>query len=182
MTSPAEPRERLERAFAHVNRHVRDQAAGDKQLRGMASTLACAMESGKLLLVGHVGDSRVIRFRDDRLERLTTDHRLGTDLDAQRRFTPEELQVRDPNLLTRALGLRDAVAPELCVEVVRPNDGILVTTDGLTAVVDDHTILATLRHYRSPRAIVDQLIECALAAGAPDNVTCVYGHWRPRLP
>lgn len=184
MTSPAEPRERIERAFGHVNRRVYEQASADDQLRGMAATLACVMERGRLLLVGHVGDSRVIRFREGRLERLTTDHQLGTDLDTRSELTPEEIQGQDPRVLTRAIGLAEHIAPEVCVEALRPRDGILVTTDGLTAVVGDDTINAVVQHYRSPRAIVNELIQCALAAGGPDNITCVYGHWLsyPRQP
>jgi serine/threonine protein phosphatase PrpC len=182
MTSPADPRERIERAFGHVNRQLREQAAADEELRGMATTLACVLERGTLLLVGHVGDSRVVRLRDGRPERLTTDHQLKTDLDARSRLTAEEIQREDPESLTRAIGLQATIAPDVCIEALRPNDGILVTSDGLTAVVDDDTIAAVVQHYRTPEVIVDQLIQCALTAGAPDNVTCVYGHWRPLVP
>jgi serine/threonine protein phosphatase PrpC len=134
MTSPAEARERIERAFAHVHRVVREQAAADEQLRGMATTLACVMEYGKLLLVGHVGDSRVIRFREGHLERLTTDHRPDTDLLVRSQLTPAAIQAAGPNVLTRAIGLRESVTTDVSLEALRPNDGILLTTDGLTAV------------------------------------------------
>lgn len=157
VTSPAEARERVERALAHVHRHIRDQAA-DEQLRGMASALAFAMERGKTLLVGHVGDCRVIRVRDGHLEPLTTDQR------------PE----------TSALGLYEGVIANVCVEGLRPNDGVLVTTRGLTAALDDDAIVAALQHA-APRAIVNELIRRATARGNSDNVTCVYGHWRPIL-
>jgi protein phosphatase len=182
MTAPGEARERIERAFGHVNRVVREQAAAEDHLRGMATTLACAMEHGKLLLVGHVGDSRVIRFREGQFQRLTTDHRLETDHVMRSRLTPEAIQAAGPNALTRAIGRGESVTTDVCVEALRPNDGILVTTDGLTAVVDDDTITATVRACRHPRAIVDALIRCALGRGASDNVTVVYGHWRPILP
>ena len=181
MTSPADPRERIERAFAHVHRHVREQAAADDQLRGMATTLACAMERGRLVLVGHVGESHVIRVREGRLERLTTEQRLATNLLMRSRFMPQAVQGSDPNALTRAIGLGESVTPEVYLEALRANDGILVTTDGLTAVVDDDTIAETVQRCRFPQAIVDELIHCALVRGAPDNTTCVYGHWRPIL-
>lgn len=176
MTAPADPRGRIERAFGHVHRHVREQAAADDQLRGMATTLACAMERGRLLLVGHVGDSQVIRFREGRLERLTTDHRVLTDPLTRSRAAPEG--GHEPNTLTRAIGLGESIVPEVCLEALRPNDGVLLATDGLTGVVDDDTIVATLQRARYPHAIVDALIQRALERGAHDNVTCVYGHWR----
>jgi serine/threonine protein phosphatase PrpC len=64
------------------------------------------------------------------------------------------------------------------VEALLPGDGMLVTTDGLTAVVDDATIAATLHRHQHPQSAVDALIQRALAAGAPDNVACVYGVWQ----
>jgi protein phosphatase len=79
LTPPADARQRMERTLAHVNRRVREQAAADSQLRGMAASLACAMDRGRLLVVGHVGECRVVRIRDGRLERLTVEHRRGTD-------------------------------------------------------------------------------------------------------
>jgi protein phosphatase len=158
MTSPADARERVERAFAHVHRRVREQAAADEALRGMATTLACVLERRRTLLVGHVGDSRVIRFREGRLERLTADQ-------------PVE---------TCALGLGDSTKVDVCVEGLRPHDGVLVTTRGLTAALDDATIVAALQD-RDPRESVNELIRCALARGASENVTCVYGRWRPIL-
>jgi serine/threonine protein phosphatase PrpC len=182
MTSPADPRERIERAFAHVHRHVREQAAAEPHLRGMATTLACAMERGKLLLVGNVGDSRVTRFREGRLERLTTDHCLGTDPLSRVRIGLEASPGSEANALTRAIGLEESITTDVCLEALRPNDGILLSTDGLTAVVDDETIVATIKRVRTPRAIVNELIRCALAQGAPDNTSCVYGLWRPILP
>jgi protein phosphatase len=173
-----DPRERLEDALLHAHRRVRDQAAADQLLRGMATTLACVMEEGDILVVGHVGDSRVLRLREGQLQRLTVDHRVDTDLLVRRQLPPEALKTYGPNTLTRGIGLGEKVVPEIGVEPLLPDDGVLVTTDGLTAVVDDATIAATLLRHRSPQAAVNALIRCALDAGAPDNIACVYAHWR----
>jgi protein phosphatase len=173
-----DPRERLEDALLHAHRRVRDQAAADEVLRGMATTLACVMEEGDLLVVGHVGDSRVLRLREGQLQRLTVDHRVDTDLLVRRQLPPEALKKYGPNTLTRGIGLGGKFVPEIRVEPLLPDDGVLVTTDGLTAIVDDATIAATLLQHRSPQAAVDALIRCALDAGAPDNIACVYAHWR----
>ena len=175
VTPPIEPRERMERALGHVHRRVREQAAAEDHLRGMATTLACAMERGRLLLVGHVGDSRVIRIREGRLERLTTDHRRGTDPLVLSRAASLGA---DPKALTRAIGLADSLAPSVSVEALHADDGVLVATAGLTSVLDDQTILATVQRGRHPRSIVSALIQGALARVAPDNLTCVYAHWR----
>jgi len=158
-TSPATARERLERAMGHVNRQVREEATKDANLRGMATAFACAVQHGKLLLVGHVGDSRIMRFRKGQLERLTTDRHTG-------------------NEPTRAMGLADRVLADVSVEVLQSGDGVLLTTSGLTRVLDDGTIAAILQRARGPRMAVDELIKAALRRTAPENLTCIYGCWR----
>jgi protein phosphatase len=172
-----DPRERVERAFVHVHQHVRARAAEDAQLRGMATTLACVVEHGDVLVVGHVGDSRVLRFREGCIERLTTDHRLQTDLLVRSLLPPEALTAHAPDTLTRGIGLRESILPDVRVEALLPDDGVLLATDGLTVVVDDATIAATLLRHRHPQSAVDALVQCAVAAGAPDNIACVYGVW-----
>ena len=171
-------RERVEQAFAFVHRRVREQAAAEEHLRGMATTLAFVVEHGDLLAVGHVGDSRVLRFRDGCIQRLTIDHRLASDLLMRKRMPPEALETYGPDTLTRGIGLGESIRPDVCVEALRPDDGILVTTDGLTCVVDDDTIAAALQRHPVPRHAVDKLVRLALASGAPDNITVVHGRWR----
>jgi PPM family protein phosphatase len=179
VTSPADPRERMERAFAHVHRRIREQAATDTQLHGMATTLACAMEKGRLLLVGHVGDEHVSRIRDGRLERLTLAPRRATAPLVLGRSPPGgTVGSAVPSALTRAMGLGETVAPDVCVEVLRADDRVLIATAGLWAVVDDATILATVQCGRRACSIVGELVQCALSRGAPENVTAVYAHWR----
>ena len=183
LTDPSFPflvdaRERVEQAFAFVHRRVREQAAAEEHLRGMATTLAFVVEHGDLLAVGHVGDSRVLRFRDGRVQRLTIDHRLELDLLVRKRLPPEALKTYGPDTLTRGIGLGESIHPDVCVEPLRPDDGILVTTDGLTCVVDDDRITAALQRHPDPRDAVDMLVGLALAAGAPDNISLVYGRWR----
>jgi protein phosphatase len=172
------PRLRVERAFAHVHRRFKEQAAAEEHLRGMATTLAFVLEHGDLLAIGHIGDSRVLRFRDGRIERLTTDHRLESDALARGRLTPEAVALHGPDSLTRGIGLWEDITPEVRVEALLPGDSVLLATDGLTDVVDEDTIAATLQRRRHPRAAVDALIQRALDLGAPDNVTCVYAQWQ----
>ncbi len=178
----ADPRERVERGFAFAHRTVREEGAADEQLHGMATTLACAMEEGDILIVGHVGHSRVLRFREGRIQRLTADHRLQTDDVVRAGLGSEAMKTFDPETLTRAIGLRESLAVDVRVEALLPHDGVLVATDGLTRVLDDDTIAATLQRYRHPQPAVDALVRCVVEAGAPDNVTCVLGLWRPMVP
>ncbi len=55
----------------------------------------------------------------------------------------------------------------------RPGDRYLLCSDGLSGVVSDDTLAATLRGYADPRECADRLIDLALRGGGPDNITCI---------
>ncbi len=180
VTPPVALRDRLERALAHVHRSVREQAAADENLRGMAAAMACVMEKGRLLIVGHVGDCRVVRIREGQVERLTTEHRRGTDpMVLSAAGAPEG---NDPRALTRAIGLADTVAPDVSVEGLREKDSVLLATAGLMAAVDEQTLLATVQRGRNARHIVNELIQYGLSKNGPDSLTCIFARWQPILP
>ncbi|MBI3565089.1 MAG: SpoIIE family protein phosphatase [Elusimicrobia bacterium] len=54
-----------------------------------------------------------------------------------------------------------------------PGDLVLLATDGLSKMVSDAEVAATIAAAGEPEAIVDALIAQARAAGGVDNVTVV---------
>src|SRR5919198_185693 len=79
-------RQRIARA---ANKRIYDLAAADESRRGMGTTLTAAMVVGGEVSIGHVGDSRAYRLRDDQLEQLTKDHSLVAELERRGEITPE---------------------------------------------------------------------------------------------
>jgi protein phosphatase len=62
----------------------------------------------------------------------------------------------------------------------RPGDRLLLCSDGLSDVVDDDAIAATLRG--APRAhCAQRLIDLALAAGGRDNISAIVADVVPRV-
>ena len=60
------------------------------------------------MYVAHVGDSRVYRFRDGKIEALTEDHSLLNDYIKMKRLTAEEIaNFPHKNVIVRALGMKD---------------------------------------------------------------------------
>ena len=97
--------ERLRSVAREANRRIYEMAQGDSEHAGMGTTLTAALVSGRDVAVGHVGDSRLYRLRDGRLERLTDDHSLVEELVRQGRLTPEEAETHPQrSIITRALG------------------------------------------------------------------------------
>ncbi|MBV9212263.1 MAG: serine/threonine-protein phosphatase, partial [Actinobacteria bacterium] len=70
------PEEQLAGVTREANRRIYEMAQDDTERAGMGTTLTAAMVSGREVAVSHVGDSRLYRLREGRLERLTEDHSL----------------------------------------------------------------------------------------------------------
>jgi len=80
----------------------------------------------------------------------------------------------DRALLVRALGAGGPeVEADLALRTALTGDRYLLCSDGLSAVVDRTALLAALRAAVEPDQVVQQMIELAYAAGAPDNIACV---------
>jgi protein phosphatase len=148
---------------------------------GMSTTLtAVALTDDARYVVANVGDSRTYLLRDGHLTRLTRDDSLVQYLIDRGELTVEEAR-RHPqrSVVTRAIdGTADA-RPALTTIAARAGDRLLLCSDGLSDVIDDETLAATLA-TTSRRACADRLVDLALTAGARDNVSVVVADVLPR--
>src|SRR5262249_58925378 len=88
-------------------------------------------------------------------------------------ITPEEANTHpQKSLLMRALDGRDA-DPEYSVRQALSGDRYLLCSDGLSGVVSDETIAATMREYSDPNQCAERLVQLALRGGGPDNIPVI---------
>ena len=147
----------------------------DPDLAGLGTTCVAVMRSGNKLAMVHVGDSRAYLLRDGGLTQVTTDHTFVEYLVESGRLTREQAR-RHPqrSVLLRVLG--DAEGEVQLDESIReavPGDRWLLCSDGLSGPVTAETIAEVLSTVPDPGQAGDQLIDLALRAGGPDNVTVV---------
>jgi protein phosphatase len=153
-------------------------AAGrrDPSLAGMATTLTAALLTPDGLAVVHAGDSRLYRLRGGRLELLTEDHAMVAQLVREGLLSPERAATHPlRNVLTRALGRDPDVDYATQLVEVEPGDLFLLCTDGLTKMVAEGAIAATIAAAPSLDIAALELVRAANAAGGSDNVTVVLG-------
>jgi len=151
-------RQRLQSVNDHLLRSGARVAMADRS----ASTVVVLLARGGRCAILWVGDSRVYRWRAGRLEQLTRDHSVADS---------DGLDGRDlSNVVTRAIGVRPALAVDLVRETVCAGDRFLLCSDGLTRTLSEDQILAWMDNSQIGSA-VEGLIHDTLAAGAPDNVT-----------
>jgi protein phosphatase len=165
--------ELLVRAITEANREVNRLARSRPSLAGMGTTLSALLVHGREAELAHVGDSRVYRLRNGKLELLTEDHSLVQELINQGSLTPEEARIHPHrNILTRALGTEPVLKVDIRHEEVQPGDLFLLCTDGLTGAVTDAELEEVLTAAPRSRAAAE-LVQLANSRGGRDNVTVV---------
>ncbi|MFG2853467.1 MerR family transcriptional regulator [Streptomyces mirabilis] len=139
------------------------------------TTLTAMVWTGSQLGLVHIGDSRAYLLRDGELFRITHDHTMVQSMVDEGRLTPEEAVAHPQRaLLLKALtGGADSVVPDLRLCDALPGDRYLLCSDGLSTVVADEELRRLLGSAPAPDAAVRSLVEAAIDAGGPDNVSCV---------
>jgi serine/threonine protein phosphatase PrpC len=168
------PEDRLAEIARAANRKIYELAQSDESHAGMGTTLTAALVGDHEISLGHVGDSRAYRFRDDRLERLTQDHSLVEELMRMGRLSPEDAEV-DPrrSIITRALGPEPTVDVETCTYPAKDGDVYLLCSDGLTGMVPEDRLAEILRGRSSLQQAAKELVDAANQGGGKDNITVV---------
>jgi protein phosphatase len=178
--TPADIMEQGEFLYRRANEAVLDASRADDRLAGMAASLTAVYIVGVDLFFAHVGHARAFLFRDGALIQLTTDHTLQHEehvAPGPKPLAGSKLDVA--HVVTETVGGR-ANGPDVEIEHVQlwSGDRILLCTNGLTDVVTDEQIADVLALRRTPDEDCRRLIEQALAAGGPDNVTVVVADYR----
>ena len=159
-----------------ANRRVFRRASEDREASGMGTTMTVALVEDERVAIGHVGDSRAYLYRDGRLEQLTDDHSLVAELVRSGKLTPEEAEAHPQrSVITRALGTDSEVDVDTFAVPAKPGDLFLLCSDGLTAMVDDDTIVEAIEQHRSNLAeAAKALVNAANRGGGEDNITVVF--------
>jgi len=171
-------------AVANANESIFTVSQTQPQCAGMGTTLVVAMFTNNKLLAGHIGDSRMYRFRGEMLTQITEDHSLLQEQLKSGLITPEQAKVsNNKNLVTRALGIDPVVELELHEHDVETGDIYLLCSDGLTDLVEDDEISAVLGtlHANSNsngsvatlESVATQLIKMANDNGGKDNISVI---------
>jgi protein phosphatase len=138
----------------------------------MGTTLVVGVFQDGRLMLGHIGDSRCYRLRQAQLDQITKDHSLLQEQMDAGLITPEQAATStNKNLVTRALGVEDAVLLEVNEHKVEPGDLYLMCSDGLSDMLDDEAIAQILAGDGSLEQKSVQLIDAANANGGRDNIS-----------
>lgn len=136
---------------------------------GMGSTLCCLFWLEELIVYAHVGDSRIYRFRDQKLSLLTQDHSLFSKWLATRRTSHTPYPYK--NVITKAMGMHESLQPEIAFSRVHPQDLYLLCTDGLSDVLTLSEMEEILQEDAPLDMTTKKMIESAKKRQGSDNMT-----------
>lgn len=159
----------------------RAQRVRNGQDQSMGSTLALLLFRDNWVTMAHVGDSRIYRLRENRLELMTHDHSLLQEqIDLGILSADAAATSHNRHLVTRGLGLLPDVEVALDEYETLPGDIYLVCSDGLNDMVDNADIELVLNslHTNLPLA-ASQLVMIANDNGGEDNISVILAKVKP---
>jgi serine/threonine protein phosphatase PrpC len=168
------------------NYKVHSSSAQDPSLKGMGTTMVAICFYDDHFSVGHVGDSRVYRWRKGALTQITEDHSLLNDFIKMR---PEGMSAKEieafphKNIIVRALGMRETVQVDVISDKLDEGDVFLLCSDGLSGMINDEDMNQILsenfKKQLSLDLICERLIQEANKNGGTDNITVILAKVEP---
>jgi PPM family protein phosphatase len=173
--------DRVREAIAIANNEIHRVAGLRPEWSGMACVLTVVVLDETRAIVGHVGDTRLYKLRDGRIDKITRDHSpVGEREDSREISELEAMRHPRRNEVYRDVGSEphqpaDPDFIDLLDIPFEPDAALLVCSDGLTDLIDSSSIQQIVGELAGhPDEVVKTLIEAANTAGGRDNISVVY--------
>jgi len=170
----ADPGALLAGAVAAANREVRQASERNPVWQGMGTTLTILLLQAAQAHLAHVGDSRLYRYRDKRLEQLSDDQTLIEEQLRQGLISDQEAATSHlRHVLLQSVGT--AAKLELCRKTLplAERDRFLLCSDGVTDMLSDARLAELFASTNDLQTLCARLVDEAKAAGGRDNMTVV---------
>jgi protein phosphatase len=159
------------------------KASQQSDMGRMGTTLTAAFICGANLFLAHVGDSRAYLVRGQEGSVLTNDHSQVGDLVRMRVISPDKVRSHPHrSILTRSVGLAMFVQPEFSRFSLREGDRLVLCSDGLWSVIEDHELTDLSAAAPTAVSLCQSLIDLALERETDDNISVVAIIARRLLP
>lgn len=179
--SPRAVRALFKKTIVAQSKQLLTEGTSETGWKGMGATLVAALFKNGRAYIANLGDSRIYRFRNNKLTQLTQDHSVVSELLRKGKIEPEEAEDHTAQgQLTHYVGMKEEVVPHIYSFALKKHDRLVLCTDGLTDMVSDTNIARILRNEPEPEPACKELIHAANDAGGNDNITVVVVDWTGR--
>ncbi|WP_329109089.1 protein phosphatase 2C domain-containing protein [Micromonospora sp. NBC_01699] len=165
----------LQEALGEASVRIRAAVEAEPTRQGMGTTLTALLFSaaGTSLALAHIGDSRAYLLRDDDFTQVTRDDTFVQLLVDQGVIDAEQARSHPRRAVVTQALQGEPANPAYSTQPPRAGDRWLLCSDGLSNVVRAESLAEALRAYPDRDACAHRLVDLALRAGGPDNITVV---------
>jgi PPM family protein phosphatase len=171
----------LREAVIFANNRIVEERKKDQLTSEMCCVLTAVVAdtTSPCIYYAHVGDTRLYRYRDGKLKKLTRDHSfVGIREDAGEISEREAMSHPHRNQILREVGstlhrLDDEDFMDYGRESIEQGDLLLLCSDGLTDMISSQQIARSLSADQPLENKIKDLIELANTSGGHDNITVV---------
>ena len=165
----------IRNAIVEANKKVFSLSKDVAKYKGMGTTLIVVLIYRGRMYIGHVGDSRLYRIRQNVFRQITKDHSYVQALVKEGSITLEEAKTHpQKNVLLKAIGVEEKITPDIITKGFVKGDIILICSDGLTNMLEDKYIYEIImKNVFDISVACNKLIEAANDNGGVDNVSAI---------
>lgn len=165
----------FETALRLADARILQEAADHPELAGMGTVLTLALVTGWKMFVLHAGDSRCYLYHKGALQQLTNDHTVTRELVDRGLIKPAEVRHHQfRHVVTNGLGGgRGGVKVEVHRLDLEAGDVVLLSSDGLTDMLEDNAVAAILGAEGDSQSACERLVAEANRLGGRDNITVI---------
>jgi serine/threonine protein phosphatase PrpC len=165
----------LEENILNSNSIIRKKAQKLGKNTTIGSTVVCVYLWQDCLFIFWAGDSRLYRFRDEKLERMTEDHSYVEELVRMGKIEANEAEAHPAaNVVLKAVGIDDTLAMDFDYTKLQEDDIFVLCSDGLYKDLEEAKLTPIISSYNSDMiTLSEKLLEASLAAGGTDNTSII---------
>lgn len=141
----------------------------------IGSTVVCVYVWCNYLFVMWAGDSRLYRYRDGRLDRLTEDHSYVEELVRMGKLEARDAEEHPAaNVVLKAVGIDEGLRLDLDFFELQEGDIYIICTDGLYKDLEEQKIAPIIESSREDADVLTRaLLAASLEAGGSDNISVI---------
>ncbi len=165
----------LEENILNSNAIIRKKSFKLGRNATIGSTVVCVYKWSNLLFTFWAGDSRLYRFRESRLERLTEDHSYVEELVRMGKIEAKDAEDHPAaNVVLKAIGIDDHLCMDFEYFELQDKDIYLICSDGLYKDLNEDKIKLIIEsHPDNMKELSETLLASSLDAGGTDNTSII---------
>jgi serine/threonine protein phosphatase PrpC len=172
----------LEENILNSNSIIRKKSFKLGRNATIGSTVVCVYIWNNLLFTFWAGDSRLYRFRDSKLERLTEDHSYVEELVRMGKIEAADAEDHPAaNVVLKAVGIDDNLCMDFEYYEILADDIYIICSDGLYKDLAETRISPIIEsNLEDMTGLSEALLASSLDAGGTDNTSIITMKISPR--